>query len=251
METLLLFVTGFIAGVVNSVAGGGALVIFPLLISMGLTPKLANTTTSIGVYGGQMSSAYGYKKFLRELKDPRLVVFLCIGLFGGAIGAFALDRTSSNAFSELAPWFVLFAVTMLTVQPYLSRWISSAKRARPSHTLWFLVLCTIAACISVYGGFFGAGMGIMIFAVLGFAGLSSVHQINGVKNLMTIAINTAANIYFIASGLVSWEQAGILFAASAAGGLIGSKNAPKLSSSFIRGLVIVSGLTATVILFRN
>jgi uncharacterized membrane protein YfcA len=243
-EVVLLFLSGFTAGVINSVAGGGALVIFPLLISMGLTPKISNTTTSIGVFGGQVSSAYGYKEFIKNVHDKRIFIFLIIGLIGGIVGAFALDKTSNDIFESLAPWFVLIAVALILLQP-----INSKKNA-PKLAM-FSLLCVIMSIISIYGGFFGAGVGIIVFAILGFAGVKNVNRINGLKNIITISINLSANVYFIASGLVSWDYAVIIFTGSVFGGYIGSKTASRLPAPIIRSVVIICGIIATVVLFRR
>lgn len=251
MENMTLVLCGFAAGVVNSVAGGGALIIFPVLISMGLPAKTANTTTSVGVYGGQMSSAYGYKKFLKNL-DSRLYIFLFLGLFGGAIGAYVLGRISNNIFEDIAPWFVLLAVVLLLLQPVLSKKITNTNKSSGiPHTAMFLFLCIIALLISIYGGFFGAGMGIVIFAIIGFAGIKNVHQINGIKNLITIAVNTSANVYFVISGLIEWDKAIFLILGSALGGYIGSKTASRLPATLIRSFVITAGMVAATILFRR
>jgi len=252
MEIILLFISGFTAGVINSVAGGGALVIFPLLISMGLTPKISNTTTSIGVFGGQMSSAFGYKEFIKNVHDKRLFIFLIIGIIGGGVGAFALDKTSNDLFEALAPWFVLIAVILILFQPLISKIIKKINSDKNTPKLaMFSLLCIFAGIISIYGGFFGAGMGIIIFALLGFAGIKNVNQINGLKNIITISINLSANIYFISSGLVSWDYAVILFIGSLFGGYIGSKTASRLPSSIIRAVVIICGIIATIVLFRR
>lgn len=252
LEILLLLLSGFTAGVINSVAGGGALVIFPLLISMGLTPKISNTTTSIGVFGGQMSSAFGYKEFIKNVHDKRLFIFLIIGIIGGGVGAFALDKTSNDLFEALAPWFVLIAVILILFQPLISKIIKKINSDKNTPKLaMFSLLCIFAGIISIYGGFFGAGMGIIIFALLGFAGIKNVNQINGLKNIITISINLSANIYFISSGLVSWDYAVILFIGSLFGGYIGSKTASRLPSSIIRAVVIICGIIATIVLFRR
>ncbi|MDO8265820.1 MAG: sulfite exporter TauE/SafE family protein, partial [Candidatus Saccharibacteria bacterium] len=251
-DFLLLFITGLSAGVVNSVAGGGALIIFPLLISMGISPKLANSTISIGVYGGQISSAYGYKAFLSKIKDKRLFIFLFIGLLGGLTGALLLDRTSNSNFESIAPWFVLFAVFLLAIQPYLAKKIKDlAKKSNTPQITLFVLLCIIAGLISVYGGFFGGGMGIMIFAILGFTGIQNVNQINGMKNLITISINTSANVYFVASGLVKWDVGIVLFIGSTIGGYIGSRTASRLPAQLIRSFVIIAGIVAAIVLFNK
>jgi uncharacterized membrane protein YfcA len=251
-EVVLLFLSGFTAGVINSVAGGGALVIFPLLISMGLTPKISNTTTSIGVFGGQVSSAYGYKEFIKNVHDKRIFIFLIIGLIGGIVGAFALDKTSNDIFESLAPWFVLIAVALILLQPIIAKIINkiNSKKNAPKLAM-FSLLCVIMSIISIYGGFFGAGVGIIVFAILGFAGVKNVNRINGLKNIITISINLSANVYFIASGLVSWDYAVIIFTGSVFGGYIGSKTASRLPAPIIRSVVIICGIIATVVLFRR
>jgi uncharacterized membrane protein YfcA len=250
-EIVTLLITGFGAGVINSVAGGGALLIFPVLLSMGVPAIQANTTLSVGVYGGQISSAYGYKKYLASL-DRRLFIFLGISALGGAIGAFILGQTTNAVFQDVAPWFVLLAILLLAFQPILIRVFQQMnKRAGTPQTAMYILLCAITLLISVYGGFFGAGMGIMIFAVLGFVGLKNVHQINGVKNLVTMAINTTANVYFVAAGLVVWDKAIYLLIGSALGGYIGSKTASRLPASMIRGIVIISGIVAFIVLLQK
>lgn len=252
MDSILLVGAGMLAGLVNSVAGGGALIVFPLLISMGVSPKIANTTTSIGVFGGQISSAFGYKKYIKDF-DSRLFLLLAIALAGGGIGALLLEKTSNNLFEIIAPWFVIIAVILLILQSkikkFLNRLTGSSFYKKGSMYILLMLATTI---ISLYGGFFGAGMGIVIFALISLTGVAkNVNQINGIKNIMTIVINLIANALFIYYDLVNWNQAMLILVGSVFGGYIGSKTASKLPAHVIRSTVIVCGVIAVVILFKK
>lgn len=245
---VLLCTTGFLAGVINSVAGGGALMIFPLLISMGVPATTANASTSIGVFGGQTSSAFGYREYLRKL-DRRFFLFLFIGVIGGVLGAMFLDKTSDDLFVKIAPWFIVFATASLIFQSNIQKWLLHIHASPHLRKVLLPVLILTAIVVSIYGGYFGAGMGIIIFAIISLAEVADVNTTNGMKNLMTIAINLSANIYFVFAGMVAWSYALPILLSSAAGGYVGSTVASRIPGKYVRLIVIIIGFAASVVLF--
>lgn len=250
LEVLLLFFLASFAGVINSVAGGGALLTFPYLVSIGVPAVTANATISVGIFGGQASSAYGYRSYLKGLR-ANIIPFALLAVVGGVTGAVLLDNTSENTFKDIAPWFVLIASLLIAAQTFVRRAIDRVLHgAKSSLKVGGLVFLTaLFFVVSVYGGYFGAGMGILFFALLSLSGLyTSVHTVNGVKNLITIAINLSANVYFVYAGMVSWKYALTVFVGSAIGGYFGARNASRLPQAWIRRAVVAVGVVAFIVL---
>lgn len=249
---VLLLISGFIAGIVNAVAGGGSLIMYPLLLSMGLTPIVANATTTFSIWPGALSSAWGYRKYVRKL--PKHFYFLLIpSLVGGLIGAVLLRRTSSHTFESIVPWFIVLGVILLVIQPQIHKWLVSqpAKKSRKYRSLVFFLISILLLGLSVYGGYFGAGFGIIMLAFLGFTELTNIHEMNGLKNLSGAILNIAATGYFIYYKLINWHLLPILLVGSIIGGIIGSTYSSKLPSNTIRILVIVIGtIVAGVLLIQ-
>lgn len=256
------------AGVMNSIAGGGTLLTFPALVGLGVPPVVANATSTVALLPGAFGSLWGYR---RELQGAtRLAVRLAIpSVLGGLIGAFLLLRTEPATFSALAPWLVLGATLLFVLQAPVLRWIrrrsfsglpgvphsdaggipqSSAEApdipqstagesdARPSA---FVLLFQFF--IAVYGGYFGAGIGILMLAALGMAGLTNIHRMNGLKNWAGMCINFVAAAAFAASGLVNWPVALAMGVGATAGGYAGSGMAQRVSQATVRRAIAAIG----------
>lgn len=243
LQEVLLFLTGIIVGGMNAIAGGGMLLGFPALLFAGLTPLTANITTTIIVLPGQLTSAYGYRKFLRKL-PPRYLILLVPCVIGGAAGALVLRHTSNSRFQELIPALILFAVLLFALQPLLHfhlRRHLSQKKHRPGR-LYLIALGLLPTAF--YGGYFGAGFGFIMLAFLSFAKLPDIHQINGLKNLAGIFIASTAIICLYSSHLIDWKHGLAMAAGTAVGGYTGARLSQRVPSHAIRIVVILIGFTA-------
>jgi len=227
---------------VNSIAGGGSLITFPTLIFLGVSPVRANVTNTVGLWPGSFGGVIGFR---RDMPDPNLTALLAIpSLIGGIVGAFLLLHTPVHLFEVMAPFLVLGATLLLAVQEQLSRRLARTLPIAGSGP-WIVVAVGFQLLVAMYGGFFGAGIGILMLAALALLGMKDIHQMNGLKNVLAIAINGVAAIYFIAAGAVVWVDALLMAVASVIGGLTGAALAHRLGRTFVRRAVVAIGLLAT------
>jgi uncharacterized membrane protein YfcA len=245
-QGLVIFAGAFAAGMINSVAGGGTLISFPALVWIGRDPVVANATNALALWPGSLAGMLGYR---RELAGTRRWAMMMIGpsLAGGIAGAVLLLKTPSATFSAIVPYLILLATALLTLQEPISR------RFGGSHTessrKWWAIALVSQFLVAVYGGYFGAGIGILMLAVLGLMGLSDIHQMNGLKNFLALGINGVAALYFAASGAVVWTDSLVMAAGAIAGGYGGAGLARKLGRTFVRRAIIIIGFAMAVSLF--
>lgn len=253
LTQLLLLGGGLFAGVINSVAGGGSFILFPLLVSTGLAPVIANATCTLVVQPGSFTSALGYRDHIRQL--PRRYYFLLLPSFlGGLVGAVLLRRTTDATFGKIVPFFVLMAVVLLTFQPLLHKKLFSKQGLAIEHKYRKTVLGTVGLfvfIVAVYGGYFGAGFGIMILAFLGLTALKDIHQMNGLKNLAGLCLGLSSGAYFIIHGLIDWQVLPMLLLGSAIGGYIGAHYGSRLPTKTMRAVIIAIGLCVAILLFNK
>jgi len=247
-SSVIIFVAAYFAGIINAIAGGGTLLSFPALLWVGVNPIMANATNSAALWPGSFAGVIGFRRDLATVR--RWLLLLTIPSLGGAaVGAFLLLRTSTRTFSQLIPWLILGATLLLAFQEVISRRLTGLAHGHENPTAgWVAFVFLFQFAVSIYGGYFGAGMGILMLAALGLIGLTDLHQMNGLKNLLAICINGLAAIYFAASGAVVWHDALIMAAAAILGGFSGAKLAHRLGRRFVRGAVVVIGLGMTVAL---
>jgi uncharacterized membrane protein YfcA len=232
-------------GVMNSVAGGGTLLTFPSLVAAGLSPLAANATSTVALLPAALSSMLGYRDELRGAK--RWATALTVpSLVGGGLGALLLLRTSNATFERVVPWLVLGATALFLLQRPLMRWIrrhdapssaAAGERAGPTALMLALQLG-----VGVYGGYFGAGVGILTLALLGFMGFVNIHRMNGLKNWSGFCMNAVAAGTFAVSGIVEWPVAGAMAAGSIAGGYIGARGAQRVPQVLVRAAVALIGI---------
>jgi len=246
MTFLFIFVAGFFAGMINSVAGGGTLVSFPALVWLGRDPVAANVTNTMSLWPASLGAMYGFR---RELGDSRHWMLLLIGpsLVGGLLGALLLLQTPSKVFAALVPYLIFFATALFAVQEPISRWLRhEASPAHQKSRTWQLGAASFQFLVGVYGGYFGAGIGILMLAALGLLGLTDIHQMNGLKNFFALAINLIAAIYFAFAGPIDWMDAFVMAAGAVAGGYGGAGLARRLGRTFVRRAVVVIGFGMAV-----
>ena len=249
-KEIVIAAAAFAAGLINSIAGGGTLVSFPALLWVGRDAVLANATSTVALLPASLAGVFGFR---RELKDGArwVLLFGVPSLLGGVLGAALLLRTPSALFEQLVPYLILFATLLIALQEPLSRRLRGGEEGEsesPSSN-WRAVAVAFQFLVGVYGGYFGAGIGILMLAALGLLGFSDIHRMNALKNLLALGINGIAAVYFIASGAVIWSDVLVMVLAAIAGGYAGSQLAYKLGRRFVRFVVIAIGLVMSVSLF--
>ena len=249
METVVIVVAAIVAGAINSIAGGGTLISFPALMWVGRNAIVANATNTVALWPASFAGMVGFRRELATI--PRWLFLLTIpSTLGAALGAWLLLRTPVKTFEHIVPLLILTATVLLAGQEFISRRLGGVSRAHEHPTSgWVTFVFTFQFLVAIYGGYFGAGMGILMLAALGFIGLTDLHQMNGLKNLLAICINGVAAIYFGISGAVNWHDGIIMAVSGIAGGYLGARVARKLGRKFVRGFVVAIGLVMTVALF--
>ncbi|GEO85867.1 MULTISPECIES: sulfite exporter TauE/SafE family protein [Alphaproteobacteria] len=238
----LLFIAGFFSGVINAIAGGGTFLTFGAMTLAGLPPIAANATSSITQFPGYITSTLAYRREFAGLWKSTLILALvsAIGALGGALFLISL---SNPAFRAMVPWLLLAATAVFAAGPKLR-----PKHASASHPATPLGLA-LQAVTSFYGGFFGAGMGIMMLASLGLASGGDYHRLNALKNFLSIVIAAVAIVVFSTAGAVSWLHAAIMVPAVALGGYAGVSLAKRVPQSVLRWLVVAAGVGLAIYYF--
>ena len=240
-HVVLLILAGLGAGIFNGVAGGGSLISFPILLGLGYPALTANITSTVGIWPGYLGGAAGFRSEIAD-QQHRLVRLTPIALAGGVIGAVLLLTTSSALFTRLAPYLILGAAALFAIQPLVRR--ALAGQGHPGTNRPTLIAGTFLAAI--YGGYFGAGMGVMLLAVFGFALPDSLARSSGLRSVLSIVINgVAAAVFLIHRGL-AWQAVGWLALGSLVGGWIGAKVALAIPAWALRAVVILIGVGTAV-----
>jgi uncharacterized protein len=241
LHGLIMFVAAFVAGAMNSIAGGGTLITFPILLWLGLDPKVANATSTVALWPGLFGGLFGFR---REMDNSRriLVRLGITSVVGGAVGAALLIMTPSETFARLVPFLIFFATVLFMLQEPISKRLGTGTTDENKRARWWLGAIIFQFFSSIYGGYFGAGNGILMLAALGLLGLSDIHRANGIKNFLGICINSVAVISFAFSKLVYWPDALLMAVAAIMGGYFGASVARRMGRSFVRRTVITIGL---------
>lgn len=249
LHDIVIALAAFAAGAINSIAGGGTLISFPALVWIGVNPVMANATNSFALWPGSVAAMIGFRRDLAKVR--RWLWLLAFpALLGGAVGAVLLLHTSMTTFTHLVPFLILGATLLLAVQEVITRRLGLVARAHEKPTAgWVTFVFVFQFLVGIYGGYFGGGIGILILAALGFIGLTDIHEMNGLKNLLAICINGIAALYFAFSGAVLWKDGAIMAVAAIIGGYLGARVAQRLGQTFVRRAVVVIGLTMGVALF--
>ena len=248
LQAVALVASSFGAGVMNAMAGGGTILTYPTLLFLGESAITANATSTVALWPGGASSMFGYRREVAEHRAWLKTLFLP-SLLGGALGAVLLLKTPSKTFEHLAPFLILFATVLFMLQGLVSRWTGGHAGRQSGGRLAGAVLFQFG--VSVYGGYFGAGIGILMLAVLGFLGLSDIHAANGLKNFFALCINGLAAAYFIVRGAVHWPAALVMILGAIVGGYAGARFARSIGKEKSRAAVVVIGLLVAAILLAR
>ncbi|AKI03041.1 putative permease [Hoeflea sp. IMCC20628] len=243
-EILLLFSAGFLSSVVNAIAGGGTFLTFGAMTLVGVPPIMANATSSVTQFPGYITSALAYRTEIREAGREAWVL-AGLSLLGSLAGALILVSMSNPSFRQLVPWLLLAATLIFAAGPYLRPKTLHAEQPITRIGLAFQFLT------SIYGGFFGAGMGIMMLAVLGVTKGGDYHKLNALKNFVAVIIALVAIVVFSSGGVVAWLPALIMIPAGALGGHAGVWAARRVPQTVIRGAVVAVGLLLTWYYFTS
>ena len=207
-HSIVIFGSAALAGMINSVAGGGTLLTFPILIWLGQSPIVANATSTAALWPGSAGGMWGYREELRR-STPRLFWLMIPSVLGGIAGAVLLKQTPPGVFARLVPFLILFATLLFMAQSAVQRWIRVSESQPSSVTPgWLVGAGLFQFAVAIYGGYFGAGIGILMLTALALLGLTDIHQMNGLKTLFAMCINGLAAAYFMLSGLIEWNVAG-------------------------------------------
>jgi hypothetical protein len=257
----LVFAAAAVAGAVNSVAGGGTLLTFPALLWAGQLEIIANATSTVALWPGALSSLWGYRsEFSSSLWE--LLLLSIPSFLGGILGAVLLLHTDNATFAALVPLLILLATLLFIVQEPLSRWqrrraalaaeIPASQDLVPMHgkhsatcRRWVAVL-VFQFLVGVYGGYFGAGIGILMLAAFGFLGFTNIHHMNALKNLNGMCINGIAAGLFIAKHLVDWRLALLMACGAILGGYAGAGTARRVGQKTVRRGIIVIGMSLSI-----
>ena len=252
LATIVILTAGIAAGAINSIAGGGTLISFPALLWLGRDPITANATNTVAMWPGSLAGAIGFR---RELATVRrwLLMLIVPSLVGGALGSWLLLRTPVSTFERLVPWLILGATLLLAAQEMITARLGvladTNARTHENPTVgWVTFVFVFQFLVGVYGGYFGAGMGILMLAALGLIGLTDLHQMNGLKNVLAVCINGIAAIYFVLASAVAWGDVLTMTVGTIIGGFAGARVARKLGRKFVRAFVVVIGIVMTVAL---
>jgi uncharacterized protein len=237
-QGVLLAAAGFAAGAVNAVAGGGSLLSFPALLGAGYGSVTANVTNAVAVLPGYLGGSLAYRRELRGQRS-RIVALSATSAVGAVLGAVILIVSPASVFEAIVPFLILGSCALLAAQPLLSRVIEP----REQHGPWLIAGAFLA---SIYGGYFGAGLGILLLAVLGLTLDDSLQRLNALKGLLSFVIGLASVIYFALFGPVAWGPAALMAVTSLAGGQAGVAVARRLKPGPLRALIVAFGVGVAI-----
>jgi uncharacterized membrane protein YfcA len=235
----LLVVAGFAAGAVNAVAGGGSLISFPALLGAGYGPVTANVTNQVAVLPGYIGGSLAYRAELRGQR-ARIAALAATSAVGAVLGAVILIASPADVFDAIVPFLILGSCALLAAQPWLSKHLRPPAAGDAEHRSLRLHAGALAA--SIYGGYFGAGLGILLLAVLGLTLADSLQRLNALKGVLSLVVGAASVAYFAIFGPVAWDAAAVMALASLAGGQAGVAVARRLDARVLRAVIVVFGV---------
>ena len=248
IEIIGLLASACAAGAINAVAGGGTLLTFPTLLAFGTSPVVANATSTLALVLGTSGGMFGNRQHLPAIR-PWLGRFLPVSVAGGLIGSALLTHTSNRVFGKLVPFLILFATVLFLAQGVFRRFagarLETPGEPRPAAVrgaVFFQFL------VSIYGGYFGAGIGILMLATLGFIGMRNIYEMNTLKTLLGSLLNLVAAVWFIGAGLIDWPRAGVMTVGAVAGYYLGAYYSNRIPAAAVRQLIttigfIIAGVT--------
>lgn len=259
-HAIFLFFAALLAGILNSVAGGGSFISFPALLVSGIAPIAANATNTCALWPGTIASAVAYRKVLTREARRMLPPLIVLGLLGGVLGANILLHTPQETFMKLIPWLLLLATAVFLFSGGITSWLrgraqsraeSQGSLAAEKRTPPLLMAGGLIAevFLAIYIGYFGAGAGILVLALLALLGMENIHTMNGVKTLLVSLVNGVALLTFIIGHRIVWPEAAVMVIGAAVGGYAGAHFAQKMNPRHVRWAVIAVGFAMSAYFF--
>jgi uncharacterized membrane protein YfcA len=247
LEELAVVATGFVAGIMTSTVGVASLLSFPVLLALGLPPVVANASNTIGMTPASLTGSFGYRA---ELRAHPVVTTTIIGTCasGSVLGAVLLLALPPGVFEAIVPWLILGTCLLVGAQPRISRWLRRTHEAAPpdGRTRLSPVTTFFSTVVGVYGGYFGAGSGVMMMAVLGLGSNLEFRIVNALKTLAILASNLVASVIFVVVADLDWLAIVLLASGSIVGGYVGSRIGRRLNPTVLRTLIVLVGVIAAL-----
>jgi len=240
-EFILVGLAAVGGGFVNALAGGGTLITFPTLISVGIPSIAANMTNTVALLPGYLGGTLAQRKDMQG-QSKRLLLFIPAGAAGGLMGALLLKISTEKLFSNLVPYLILAASLLLAIQDPVKRWLIRRAQSAGKKSLSDAWAVLPVGCAAIYGGYFGAGLSVIILAVLGLVLDDNLTRLNAIKQVISFSANLAAAVFFAFSGLVDWPVALVMAFGALMGGAMGGKLASRIKPSSLRWLVVTIGI---------
>ena len=236
---IVITIAAFFAGILNALAGGGSFLTFPALIFAGVPPVAANATSTLAVFPGYLGSAVGFKDDIARVPKATIVRYVIIAVIGGVVGSLILLATSDRLFSTIVPWLLLFATLLFAFGDAIRARLSKARLPEK----------TALMAVSVYGGYFNGGLGIVLLSLFSALGMRDLNQMNGLKSGLSFVLSAVSVATFGVAGIIYWSEAGVMMVASTIGGYAGAQVAKALPKHVIRGFIIVVGFVMSAVFF--
>ena len=236
-----------VGGAVNAIAGGGSLITFPTLLALGVPPVIANVTNTVALCPGYFGATIAQRKDLAGQRK-RLALLVPLSVIGGAAGALLLLASGERAFQQVIPFLILLAAILVGLQGKLRTWLGT----RPASARTELLAALPVTAGAVYGGYFGAGLGVMVLASLGIVLADSLTRLNALKQVISLSVNIAAAAVFVVRAPVDWTICAVMAGAALAGGMIGGALASRIPAHVLRwGIVILGSAVAAVYFVKS
>jgi len=242
-DILIIMMAAFGAGVLNTIAGGGTFLTFPALVFIGIPPVIANATSTVAVFPGYLGGALGYRKELSQFDRKLLLRLTAIALIGSFLGSLLLVFSSNEAFSAVVPFMLLIATLVFLFGARVRDWAAHHSRAVTPYGAGGLL------AVSIYGGYFNGGLGIILLALFALWGMNNIHQMNGLKTGGSFAMSAISVAVFAVGGLIEWQHGLVMMVASTLGGYAGAPIARALPMPVVRGVVATVGFVMSGIFF--
>lgn len=244
---VLLLAAAFGAGALNAVAGGGSFLTLPALVFAGVPPVTANATGTVALLPGYISGVLGFREDLEAPPGLSMAMLITLSLTGGAIGASLLLVTEDRTFNKIVPWLLLLATLLFALGPSLLQRVRGNLDGHAS-----LAKSAVGMLgVSIYGGYFNGGLGILLLALFGLLGQTRLNAMNGAKNLVSALLTAIAVAIYTWGSVVSWIHALVMMLAATAGGYLGARVARRIPATMLRGGIVVIGLVTTALFFAK
>ncbi len=241
-ETALLLAAAFVAGALNSVAGGGSFLTLPALVFTGVPPVVANATGTVALLPGYVAGAWGFREDTAAPPGLSMRLLVVLSLLGGAAGAGLLLITSDAAFNRIVPWLLLVATALFAFGPQLRKMLAGGAPSTSRATVGVLA-------VAAYGGYFNGGLGILLLALFGLLGQTNLNAMNGLKNWVSALLTAIAVAIYAAGGVVQWREALLMMVAATLGGYVGARVARRIPANWLRAGIVLTGLVMSALFF--